>query len=45
VGTVSSAAALTGFTLHCLASVQKVTLDDQNDQARDDSNSEQDQGE
>ena len=44
MGTVSSAAAVTVFTLNCFASVQKVTLDDQNDKAHDDSNSEQDQG-
>jgi hypothetical protein len=41
VGTLSSAA-VTVFTLHYLASVQKVKLREQNDKARDDSNSEQD---
>jgi hypothetical protein len=43
VGTVSSAAAVTMFTLHCLASVQKTALDEQHDKAHDDANSEQDQ--
>jgi hypothetical protein len=44
VGTFSSAAAVTMFTLHCLASVRKITLDGQHDKAQDDSNSQQEQG-
>jgi hypothetical protein len=44
VGTVYSAAAVTVFTLQCLVSAQKITLDGQHDKAHDDPNSEQDQG-